>query len=212
MYTTITLISLLSYMGSAASTINGTLTAKKMELPCFLQFLSGISTAFFGEVFLRDLILLQTVPIIFREPWEIFIAITVCICSIIALMHKKTEKIYLSGLYLLDSIGIVGSVAIGYNQGTKAGLLIAFVCGIVTACGGNILATVIQMIVKKNYKLFFITLSVKKWYYLFIASITVIYGILHFTSHDTNTAIMMLMVVSIIIGFILKRNESTKTY
>lgn len=210
MYTTITLISLLSYMGTAASTINGTLTAKKMELPFFLQFLSGISTAFFGEVFLRDLILLQTTPTIFNKPLEISTTIAVCIVSIIALMHKKPGNIYLSGLCLLDSIGIVGSAAIGYNHGTKMGFLIAFVCGFVTACGDNILATIIQMIVKKNYKLFFTILSVKKWYYLFIASISVVYGILHFTSHDTNTTIMMLTVVSTVIGFILKRNESTK--
>lgn len=210
MYTTITLISLLGYMGTVTSTINGTLTAKKMELPCFLQFLSGISTAFFGEVFLRDLILLQTTPTIFNKPLEISITIAICIFSIIALMHKKPGNIYLSILCLLDSIGIVGSTAIGYSQGTKAGLLVAFVCGFATACGDNILATVIQMIVKKNYKLFFIILSVKKWYYLFIASISVVYGILQFTSHDTNTNIMMLTVVSIVIGFILKRNESTK--
>lgn len=208
MHTTITLISLLSYIGTIASAVGGTLTAKKMKLPCFLQFVLGISTAFFGEIFLCDLILLQTSPTIFNKPLEIAIAIAACIFSIMVLRCKEPENICLPILCLLNSIGIIGSATTGYNHGTKTGVLVAFACGFVTSCGGNILATVIQIIVKKDFKLFFTILSEKKWYYLFVASISVVCGILHFTSHDTNTAIMVLTIVSIVIGFIVERNET----
>lgn len=210
MYKTITLISLFSHIGTMTSAIGGTLTAKKMELHCFLQFLLGVSTAFFGEVFLRDLILLQTTPTVFNNPLEIAATIAACIFSIMMLKHKEPGNICLSILCLLDSIGIVGSTTIGYNQGTKAGVLVAFSCGFVTACGGNILATTIQMIMKKNLKSFFTILAAKKGYYLYAASISVVYSILHFTSHNTDTAIMALTIAAIVIGFIVERNETTQ--
>lgn len=204
---TITLISLLNYIGTIAFIIGGTLIAKKMELHCFLQFLSGISTAFFGGIFLRDLILLQTTPALLDNPLEIAIASAICIFTIMVLKHREPRNISLSILCLFDSIGIVGSTATGYTQGTKAGILIAFACGFVTACGGGIIAAAIRMTAKKDFKTFFTILADNKWYYLFIASISVVYGILHLTSYDTDTAIIALTDVAIVIGFIVEKTK-----
>lgn len=208
MYTTITFISLLSYIGTAASVVRMILTAKKTELPYFLQFLSGICTAFFGGIFLRDLILLQTVPAALNIPWEIVTTTAFCIFIIILLKYKEPGNICLSTLCLLDSIGIVASTAIGYNQGAKEGILIAFACGFVTACGGDILATAIQMVATKNFNAFFNILTDNKWYYLFAVSMSVVYSILHLTNHNTNTAIMALTATAIVIGLIIERNKA----
>lgn len=204
MYTTTTLIFLFSYIGTITSAIVGTLTAKKMELHWFLQFLSGISAAFFGEVLLRDLILLKTTPTVCNNPLEIVITIAVCILSIIVLKHKEPGKICLSILCILDSIGIVGSVTVSYNQSTKSSILVTFVCAFVTVCGDDILTTAIQTIVKKNFKPFFTILTEKKWYYLFAAFISVVYGILHFNGHNTDTTIIVVTFISIIIGFVVE--------
>lgn len=207
MYTTITLISLLNNIGTIAFVIEGTLNAKKTGLNCFFQFLSGMSTAFFGGIFLRDIILLQTIPAVFDNPLEITVATAICIITIIVLKYKKLGNIGLSILCLLDSIGIVGSVATGYSQDTKAGILLAFACGFVTACGGGIIATAIQIVVKKNFKAFFTILNDNKWYYLLTVSVSAIYGILHLTKCDTDMSILELTATTIIIGFIVERNK-----
>lgn len=204
MYTTINLISLLNHIGTITFVIEGTLAAKKMGLPYFFQFLSGISTAFFGGIFLRDLILLHTAPAIFRCPLEIATAALICILTIKVLKHREHGNISLSVLCLLDSIGIVGSAATGYSHGAKTSILIAFACGFATACGGGITAAAIRMAAKKNLKAFVTILVHNKWYYLFAASMSVIYGILHLTGHDTNTAIIALTAIAVIVGFIVK--------
>ena len=199
-----TLISLLSYIGTASSIIEGILTAKKMKLQCFIQFLSGISAAFLGEIFLRDLVLLRTTPACFANPLAMTITATACVFSIIILKNKEPENICPSILCIFNSIGIVGSVAVGYNQGARAGVLTAFACGFVTSCGGSILTTAIQTVTKNNCKTFFITLAENKWHYLFIASMSIIYGILNFTNHNDNAAIIILVAVAIVIGFIVE--------
>lgn len=207
MYTTITLISLLNYIGTTAFIIEGIFIAQKMRLHYFLQFLSGMSTAFFGEIFLRDLILLQTTPAIFQCPLGIAAATLICIFTIIISKHREPGNISLSILCLLDSIGVVGSVAAGYTQSATRNVLIAFICGFITACGGDIIATAIQTMATKNLKAFFTLLTGHKWYYLFTASISIIYSIMYLTGHDTNSTIMTLTFIAIIIGFIIKSNN-----
>lgn len=209
MHTTISIISLFNYIGTTAFIIGGTLAAKNMKLHCLIQFLSGMSTAYFGGLFLRDLILLQTTPAIFSFPWEIAAAVLICTLTIITLKYKEPGNIGLSILCLLDSIGIVSSVAAGYNQGIKVSTLNAFICGFVTACGGGIIATAIRLAAKKNLRVFFTILAANKWYYIFAASMSAAYTVLYLTGHNTNTAIIVLTAIAIIIGFIIKQNNTT---
>lgn len=212
MHATITLISLLNYIGTTAFLIEGILTAKKLHLGCFLQFLSGMNSAFFGGAILRDLILLQTPPILLQNPQEIVAAMSVCIFTIVILKYKEPGRISLTILCLLDSIGIVSSVVAGYNQGTKSSIMFALICSFITACGGGIATTFIQMIVTLNLKSYPAILTNNRWYYLFAASISVAYGIIDWNGYHTNSSIIVLTVIAVIMGFIVKLNNKKPKY
>ncbi len=56
----------LNYVNNITFIINGILTAHKKKLHPSVQLLCGISTTFFGGIFLRDLALLRLIPAAYR--------------------------------------------------------------------------------------------------------------------------------------------------
>lgn len=81
-----TILDVLAYTGNIVSVIGGILAAKKLGLHPIIQFLSGISTAFFGDMLFRDIILLHTTPYIFNHPIEI---VTMVVIDIIIIVWMK---------------------------------------------------------------------------------------------------------------------------
>jgi uncharacterized membrane protein YeiH len=208
MFTTITLIALLGYIGDIAFVIGGVLAAKKLKLHWTVQLLSGLSTAFFGGLFLRDIFLLKTTPAIFNSPVEFTATALIGVLTIIFFRKKTPSKIFNWTLCLIDSIGIAGFAVAGYERGIKASVIIALACGFVTACGGGIIAAVIRTVAKKSVKNFFKTLAENRWYYLFGISMSIAYGILNLMGKKDDTVLILLTVIAVIIGFFIEGNKS----
>lgn len=207
MFTDLTLNTLLSYIGDVAFVIGGVYASKKLNLNWFVQWLSGMSTAFFGGLFLRDLLLLQTTPAIFGSPLEIAATAAVGILSVFMFRKRTPGKAFNWLICIIDSVGIAGFAAAGYGRGTGAGVVIAFTCGFVTACGGGIIAAAIRATAKKSIKKFFETLTDNRWYYVFGATMSIAYGILHSLGRSKDTTSLVLMAIAIIIGLFIERDK-----
>ena len=203
MFTELTLIALLSYIGDVAFVISGVLTAKNLKLHGFVQWLSGMSTAFFGGLFLRDLLLLQTIPAIFGSPLEIMGTAVVGILTVTSVRKKRHSKAFNLLLCIIDSIGIAVGAAAGFGRGTREGVVIALACGFVSACGGGIIAAAIRAAANKSIKNFFKTLASNRWYYVFSASMSTAYGILYSVGQSNDITLLIHTVVAIILGLIV---------
>lgn len=207
MFTEFKLNTLLGYIGDVAFVIGGIYASKKLNLHWFLQWLSGMSTAFFGGLFLRDLLLLQTTPAIFDSPLEIAATATVGILTVFMFRKRMPGKAFNWLICIIDSVGIAGFTAAGYGRGTGTGAVIAFTCGFVTACGGGIIAAAIRAAAMKSIKKFFETLIDNRWYYVFCTTMSIAYGILHSLGRSTETTSLVLTVIAIIIGLFIEKDK-----
>lgn len=205
MFTELTLNTLLGYIGDVAFVIGGVYASKKLNLHWFVQWLSDMSTAFFGGLFLRDLLLLQATPAIFGSPLEITATAAVGIFTVFMYRKRMPSKAFNWLICIIDSVGIVWSAAVGFGRGTGAGVVIAVACGFVTACGGGIIAATIQAAAKKSIKKFFETLTDNRWYYVFGATISIAYGILHSLGRSKDTTLLVLTAAAIIIGIFVEK-------
>jgi uncharacterized membrane protein YeiH len=210
MFTTLALTQLLGYIGDLAFVIGGVLTAKQLKLHWFVQWLSGMSTAFFGGILLRDTLLLQTSPAIFCEPIEIAATAAIGIFAVISVRKRTPGKAFDWLLCIIDSIGITGFAAVGYGRGIEAGVMIALACGFVTACGGGIIAAAIRAAAKKSIMTFFETLAGNRWYYVFGASMSIAYGILDSFGKSNDTTLIVLTALAIILGLLVERDKSAR--
>lgn len=207
MFTELTLNTLLGYIGDVAFVIGGVYTSQKLNLHWFVQWLSGMSTAFFGGLFLRDLLLLQTTPAIFGSPLEIAATAAIGILSVFMFREKTPSKAFNWLICIIDSVGIAEFASAGYERGTGAGVMIAFTCGFVTACGGGIIAAAIRATAKKSIKEFFETLTNNRWYYVFGATMSVAYGFFHSLNTSKDTMSLVLTAIAIIIGLFIERDK-----
>lgn len=207
MFTELTLNTLLGYIGDVAFVIGGVYASKKLNLHWFVQWLSGMSTAFFGGLFLRDLLLLQATPAIFGSPLEITATAAVGIFTVFMFRKRMPSKAFNWLICIIDSVGIMGSAAAGFGRGTGANFVIAVACGFVTACGGGIIAAAIRATAKKSIKKFFKTLTDNRWYYVFGATMSIAYGILHSLGRSKDTTLLVLTAAAIIIGLFVEKDK-----
>jgi uncharacterized membrane protein YeiH len=159
---TLSILTVLGYIGDIAFVVGGIIAARRVNLRPFWQFWSGMSTAFFGGIFIRDLGLLHTMPSIFGSPIEIAATAAAGIATIVAMKRMGGNgsafgEILMAALNITDSIGIAGFAAFGYGRGIMAGAAwgIAFACGFVTACGGGVIASAIMAAAANDRKIFF---------------------------------------------------------
>lgn len=207
MFTELTLNTLLGYIGDVAFVIGGVYASKKLNLHWVVQWLSGMSTAFFGGLFLRDILLLQTIPAIFSSPLEIAATAAVGILSVFIFKKRTPSKAFNWLICIIDSVGIAGFAAAGYERGMEAGVVIAFTSGFVSACGGGIIATAIRAVAKKSIKKFFETLTANRLYYVFGATMSIAYGILHSLSISKDIMSLVLTAIAIIIGLFIEKDK-----
>jgi uncharacterized membrane protein YeiH len=211
-----TILDLLGWIGDAAFVIGGVVAAKKLRLSPFVQLLSGLSTAFFGGIFMRDLGLLRCAPAIFGSPIEIAATAVVGIITIAAMKSrngkKKLHKAFSAVLCFADSIGIVVFAAFGYGRGITAGApwWIALACAFVTACGGGVIAAVIRSAGAKSFKPFIKTVKGNLLYYLLCAFASVVCGLWHSPSGYPDCVIITLTLIVIVFGFIVERVKSAR--
>jgi uncharacterized membrane protein YeiH len=206
-------ISILGYIGDIAFVIGGVILAKNLGLRPWLQLLSGMSTAFFGGIFLRDFWLLHTTPAIFGSPLEIAGTAAVGMATVAIAQRSKNKGSFTIILsYLLcaaDAIGIVGFAAFGYGRGMQAGASVntALATAFVTACGGGIIAALIRAVGSKDWRHFPKTLAGNWLYYLIGAGTSVVCALLYSPDGYPDSAILALT-VAVIIGNIVNQNQN----
>jgi uncharacterized membrane protein YeiH len=206
--TQLTLTALLGYIGDVAFVLGGILSAKRKGLGYGVQFLSGLSVATFGGLFIRDWLLLhQAKPSILNDTWEVEMIMATGIIAIAILNRShayssKIKKLGKSLLCILDSVGISGFVAFGYGRGIQAGVSgwIPYATAFATACGGGIIAAVIRSMALDDFHHFKETLAENKLYYIFGVLVSVTYGILYSYNIAADGALLILTGASVIIG------------
>lgn len=202
----LTIFDVLGYIGNIVSVIGGIFTAKKLGLHPIIQFLSGISTAFLGDMFFRDIILLHTTPYIFNHPIEIITMVVIDISVIVWMKKKNLDKKFSKVLSIVNPISIVIFAILDYERSISARepwwFCIVTVWG--SICGGEIIAVAIRALGTREWRYFTKTLNENKFYYFFCAVLSVICGCLKALDINNDTALIILTV------FVMKADSLMK--
>ncbi|MCQ2547795.1 MAG: trimeric intracellular cation channel family protein [Clostridia bacterium] len=140
----------LNIIGTVAFAISGAFVAIDKKMDILGISILGLTTAVGGGM-IRDLILGNLPPEVFKNPIFALIAIGI---SLIVFIRKKVaynydeNKYYQIILFWMDSIGLaaftVTSISIGYNMGYESIFLLVFL-GVVTGVGGGVLRDLFAM-------------------------------------------------------------------
>ena len=220
-FNALTILTVLGYIGDAAFVIGGILAAKKIGVRPTAQLLSGMSTAFFGGIFLRDLGLVSittrtlTCPSIFSHPFEIAATAAVGVIAVAVLKKSgdgKLAKVFNAVLCMADSVGVAGFAAFGYGRGIKAGVpwQAALACAFVTACGGGVIAAGIRAAGAKDWRHFSKTLAGNLPYYLLCALASAVCGLWYSPAGYPDAVLIAVTVFTILGGFIAERAKSAR--
>lgn len=137
------LIFILEMIGDVAFAVSGVFVAKNKKMDLFGAIILGCATSVGGGM-IRDLILGETPPAMFRKPVYVLVAFISSLITFIILYNgrraKKIERLHL--LSTADSIGLAAFVVVGartaYQAGFQSTFLACFV-GVLTGIGGGIL-------------------------------------------------------------------------
>lgn len=142
-----TLFSIFEIMGTLAFAVSGALDAIRHKMDLFGVGVMGIVTATGGGM-LRDLVIGQTPPKVFRNPrWAIMaFAAAMLTFFVLKLFHSRSvsrpaklmEKLFL----LSDTLGLAAFTVLGIEAaGEGSGTLLLFV-GVITGVGGGVMRDV----------------------------------------------------------------------
>lgn len=178
---TLTLFEVLGYIGNASSIIGGIHAAKRRELHPIIQFVSGISAVIWSDIFLRDLVLLNTKLSLYNHLIKIFIISAFDIAVIIWMKNKSLSKTILNILYILNSISIVVSATYSYKLAISTGTScwINIVTIFTSICGGEIIASIIRTLSVGEWRYFTKEVLNNKFYYLLAAIVSTILSCLN---------------------------------
>ena len=139
-----TILLIFEIIGTTSFAISGAITAINKKMDIFGVAILGLTTAVGGGV-IRDLILGNTPPIMFKNPVYAFVAIAVSIILFfkhIRNLLQKNSKIYETVLLIMDSVGLgvftVVGISVSYDKFYSNAFLLIFV-GVVTGIGGGVL-------------------------------------------------------------------------
>ena len=208
----VTILDVLGYIVNITSVIGGILIAKQHGLHPIIQFLSGISTALFGDIFFRDLLLLHTTPYIFNHPIEITTIAVIDITTIVLMKKNHFSQKLLRVLCIVDLLSIAVFTTFSYERAiaTNKPWWFCIVTAFVSACGGEIIATAIRALGTREWKYFTISLASNKFHYLFGAFMSVIYSCLNALDINSNTALIILSTFAIKTGWLIDSKKLTK--
>jgi uncharacterized membrane protein YeiH len=146
------LIFSLEMVGTVAFAVSGVMVAKERKMDIFGAILLGCVTAVGGGM-IRDLILGETPPAMFRRPIYVDVSFVTCLISFVLERHRLGRRFFdrfdqthaRTALILnaADSIGLAAFVVVGCRTAVNAGygdntFLTSFV-GVLTGIGGGIL-------------------------------------------------------------------------
>lgn len=142
------LLLLFEIVGTVAFAISGAMTGMKKKMDIFGVAILGLTTAVGGGA-LRDIILGNTPPVMFRNPIYAVIAIVTSVILFLPAVQRLILRIH--GLYdslmlLMDSVGLgiftVVGIRTAYAAVADPGWFLLLFVGVVTGVGGGVLRDV----------------------------------------------------------------------
>lgn len=142
------LLLLFEIVGTVAFAISGAMTGMKKKMDIFGVAILGLTTAVGGGA-LRDIILGNTPPVMFRNPVYAVIAIVTSVILFLPAVQRLILRIH--GLYdslmlLMDSVGLgiftVVGIRTAYAAVADPGWFLLLFVGVVTGVGGGVLRDV----------------------------------------------------------------------
>lgn len=142
------LLLLFEIVGTVAFAISGAMTGMKKKMDIFGVAILGLTTAVGGGA-LRDIILGNTPPVMFRDPIYAVIAIVTSIILFLPAVQRLILRIH--GLYdslmlIMDSVGLgiftVVGIRTAYAAVADPGWFLLLFVGVITGVGGGVLRDV----------------------------------------------------------------------
>lgn len=142
------LLLIFEIVGTVAFAISGAMTGMKKKMDIFGVAILGLTTAVGGGA-LRDIILGNTPPVMFRDPVYAVIAIVTSVILFLPTVQRLILRIH--GLYdslmlLMDSVGLgiftVVGIRTAYAAVADPGWFLLLFVGVVTGVGGGVLRDV----------------------------------------------------------------------
>lgn len=138
-------ITLFEIIGTVAFAASGAIVALKKEMDIFGVAILGLFTAVGGGV-IRDMILGNTPPAVFKDPVYAVVAIITSVIIFLPKVRgllKKSPKVYDIVMLIMDSVGLgiftVVGIQTAKSVNPESGYFLLVFVGIVTGVGGGLL-------------------------------------------------------------------------
>lgn len=138
-------ITVFEIIGTVAFAASGAIVALKKEMDIFGVAILGLFTAVGGGV-IRDMILGNTPPAVFKDPVYALVAIITSIIIFLPKVRgllKKSPKVYDIVMLIMDSVGLgiftVAGIQTAKSVNPDSGYFLLVFVGIVTGVGGGLL-------------------------------------------------------------------------
>lgn len=138
-------ITLFEIIGTVAFAASGAIVALKKEMDIFGVAILGLFTAVGGGV-IRDMILGNTPPAVFKDPVYAVVAIITSVIIFLPSVRgllKKSPKVYDIVMLIMDSVGLGIFTVVGIQTAKSvnpdSGYFLLVFVGIVTGVGGGLL-------------------------------------------------------------------------
>jgi uncharacterized membrane protein YeiH len=127
----------LDLLGTAAFAASGALAGTRREMDIFGVLMQGLVTATGGGT-LRDLLLGDTPPFIFKD--ETYLYLSVAVSLAVFILHRQLDFLQHPLIYF-DAVGLGTFVVIGTGKaiGFKLGFFGAVMMGVITATAGGMI-------------------------------------------------------------------------
>lgn len=136
---------IMEVMGTIAFAVSGALTGLRKNMDIFGVAVLGVTTAVGGGM-IRDLILGDTPPVMFRSPVYAMLAVSTSIVVFLPPVRKmllESHRTFEFLLLLMDSIGLGAFSVIGVERAISVsadtGLFLTVFVGVLTGVGGGLL-------------------------------------------------------------------------
>jgi uncharacterized membrane protein YeiH len=146
----LTLPEVFDLIGTIAFALSGSFVAVSKKMDIFGVNMLAVATACGGGL-VRDLIIGNTPPVVFRDPFYAIIAIAVANTVFILIkqqrhLPKKMAHLYDRTVFWFDTIGLaaftVDGLMVGVNAGYQENVFLIVFLGLTTGVGGGVLRDV----------------------------------------------------------------------
>ena len=139
------LLLILELVGTVAFSVSGAMTGLRKNMDLFGVAILGLTTAVGGGM-IRDLILGNTPPVMFRDPVYAMVALCTAVIVFLPAVQRLLDRIH--GLYdvlmlWMDSLGLgiftVVGIQTAYTALEQPGVFLLLFVGVITGVGGGLL-------------------------------------------------------------------------